>query len=58
MDIVSMELHLKKKNYSKSSRGIISQRKPNNYLHETNFRRHLNQERHFKKMEWVKWSRK
>jgi hypothetical protein len=47
MDIVSMELHLKKKNYSKSSRGIISQRKPNNYLHETNFRRHLNQERHF-----------
>ncbi len=40
-----MELHLKKNNYSKSSTRIISQGRPNNYLHETNFRgRHLNQE--------------
>jgi hypothetical protein len=48
MDIVSMELHLKKNNYFKSSTGIISWGKVNNLLHETNYRGgHLNQEQHF-----------
>jgi hypothetical protein len=43
MDIVSMDLHLKKNNYFKSPIGTISQGRPNNLLHETNFiGRHLN----------------
>jgi len=59
MDIISMELHLKKNNYFKSPIRIISQGKPNNSLHETNFKGgHLNQEKHFKKMKQVKQSRK
>jgi hypothetical protein len=39
MDIVSMELHLKKKMYFKSLIRTISQRRPNTFLHETNFKR-------------------
>ncbi len=39
MDIVSMELHLKKKFYFKSPIRFISRRILNNFLHETNFRR-------------------
>jgi hypothetical protein len=38
MDIVSMELHIKKTNYFKSPIRTISQDRPNNFLHETNFR--------------------
>jgi hypothetical protein len=37
-----------KNNYLKSSIRTISRRRPNNCLHETNFRGgHLNQEQHF-----------
>ncbi len=44
MDIVSMELHLKKNNYFKSSIRIINQRRPNNSLNEIDFKGgHLNQ---------------
>jgi hypothetical protein len=57
MDIVSMELHLKKNNYLKSPIGTISWRRPNNFLHEIDFRGgHLNQDQHFLKMKWIKWS--
>jgi hypothetical protein len=44
MDIVSIEFHLKKNNYSKSPIGTINRGQPNNSLHKTYFRRHLNQE--------------
>jgi hypothetical protein len=55
MDIVSMELHLKKKNYFKSPIGTISQGRPNNSLHETYFKwGDLNQDQQFLKMKWVK----
>jgi hypothetical protein len=57
MDIISMELHIKKKKYLKSPIGTISQGRPNNSLHEIDFKRgHLNQDQHFLKMKWVKWS--
>jgi hypothetical protein len=45
MDIFSMEHHLQKNNYLKSSIRTISQGRSNNCLHETDFRGgHLNQE--------------
>jgi hypothetical protein len=45
MHIVSMEFHLKKKFYFKSSIGTINRERSNNFLHETNFKgTHLNQE--------------
>jgi hypothetical protein len=47
MDIVSMELHLKKNNYSKSPIRTINWGRLTNSLHETKFRGgHLNQEQH------------
>jgi hypothetical protein len=43
MDIVSMELHLKKNDYFKSPIGTISQGRPNNSLHGIDFKGgHLN----------------
>jgi hypothetical protein len=48
MDIISMELHIKKKKYFKSPIGTISQGRPNNSLHEIDLKRgHLNQDQHF-----------
>jgi hypothetical protein len=45
MHILSMEFHLKKKLYFKSSIRTISRERSNNFLHETDFRgTHLNQE--------------
>jgi hypothetical protein len=41
----------------KSPIGTISWRRPDNFLHEIDFRGgHLNQDQHFKKMKWIKWS--
>ncbi len=53
-----MELRIKKNNYLKSPIGTISKGRPNNFVHETNFKGgHLNQDQHIFKMKWVKWSR-